>query len=70
MRCRCQACSPDDVGPTYTEAHRFACEVRDVAGLDDNPARAAYLKLVEKHRGANAAQRLRDAVWKQMRAIA
>lgn len=28
--CLCPACSPDNIGPTYTPEYRLACEAREV----------------------------------------
>lgn len=52
--------------PTWTEAHRHACEVREVLTWPRDK-RLRYYGLVEKTRGTQAATRLRDAVnatWK------
>jgi hypothetical protein len=51
-------------GPTYTEAHRHACEVRYVLAMPDKNRRRAYLEGVEKARGKSAADRLREGVMK------
>ena len=56
---------------TYTEIeamepHRHACEVRWVAALPSHRERHAFLAGVEKHRGKDAAQRLRVDVWQAM----
>lgn len=61
--CRCDSCCPDAPDPKATESFRHACEVRYVSGLPSNPARKAYLELVERARGKVAAQRLRLDVW-------
>lgn len=52
---------------TYTEAHRHACEVRYVAALPSDEARAAYLAGVRESRGTDAYQMLRRDVWKVLR---
>lgn len=54
----------NDRGPTYSEEHRHACEVRYVVSLPDKHKRRAHLDAVEKLRGKAAAQRLRDDVLK------
>lgn len=54
----------NDRGPTYTEEHRHACEVRYVLAMPDKQARRAYLDGVEKKRGKQAADMLRDDVLK------
>ncbi len=43
--------------------HRHECEVRYVAGLASNDARASYLFGVRAKRGEEAAARLRLAAW-------
>ena len=54
----------DPRGPTYSERHRHACEVRYVLAMPNKERRRAYLDAVEKLRGKAAAQRLRDDVLK------
>lgn len=49
------------------EPHRFACEARHVAALPSDQARADYLQGVAKHRGEDAAKKLRLAAWDAMR---
>ena len=51
-----------DRGPTWTEAHRHACEVRYVMGMPTRDQRAGFLDGVERRRGKPAADRLRDDV--------
>ena len=63
MICHCPQCSANQL-PSYTEAHRRACEIRFLAGLDSDARRAEYLKGAEEHRGAAAAQELRRDVWR------
>ena len=53
--------------PNDSEAHRRACEARWLAGLPTDAARADYLALVEKHRGAELANRLRRDAWNILR---
>lgn len=48
------------------EKHRADCEARYVAGLADDEARCDYLELVEKKRGAAAANGLRREAWRIM----
>lgn len=42
MQCQCEYCA-ETPGPTYTEAHRHACEVRYAASLPSKDARRRYL---------------------------
>lgn len=65
--CLCEACQPDNPGPTYTEAFRHQCECRAVARMATNAERKAYLIGIEKRRGAEAAQTMRMDVWKLIR---
>jgi hypothetical protein len=65
--CLCPACT-DTPAPTYTEAHRHACEVQMVVDMYGKAERTKYLVLVREHRGIDAAKRLRnDAIvaWKR-----
>lgn len=64
-KCRCVTCLPP--GPTYSEAHRAACEARWVAALPTHGDRRAYLERVARRRGQAAADRLRQAAWGAMR---
>lgn len=48
-------------------AYLYECEVRYVAELKSNDYRAAYLGLVAKARGKEAADRLRNDTWSLMR---
>jgi hypothetical protein len=48
--------------PTWTEAHRHACEVRYVVNMPTREARRDYLEGVTKKRGEPAGQALADAV--------
>lgn len=54
--------SPHEARPTWTEAHRHACEVRYVRAMRWDAEREDYLTGVAKQRGAAAAQRLRRDV--------
>jgi hypothetical protein len=61
----------DPRGFDYTEAHRHACEVRFVCALPTRPERAEYLDGVDKRRGLDAGQRLRQDVlteWRRLHA--
>lgn len=49
---------------------RHECEVRYVANLGSNEARAAYLALVSGARGQAAAKRLRVDAWALMKGAA
>jgi hypothetical protein len=60
--------SDDARGPTYTEAHRHACEVRYVLAMPDKNRRRAYLAGVEKARGKPAADRLRTDILNEWKA--
>lgn len=66
--CRCPSCSQSPL-PTYTEKFRMECEIRSVVALPSNEGRRAYLELVEKRRGVNAAEHIRQAVWKALKEI-
>ncbi len=57
--CRCDGCCPSDPLPTWTEAHRHACEARWLAGFETNERRAGYLAGVLVARGKPAYERLR-----------
>lgn len=62
----------DDIGDLanpfdQVEQYRHECEVRTVAGWETDMQRANFLALVEKRRGAAAAQRLRLDVWELMK---
>lgn len=48
--CRCPACSPDPL-PTFTEAHRFACELRHLIAMPTGNDRSRYLAGVREKRG-------------------
>jgi hypothetical protein len=48
---------------THSEEHRHACEVRAVLAMPTGQ-RKVFLDLVEKKRGAAAAQQLRNAVYR------
>jgi hypothetical protein len=65
--CRCEDCAPTDPAPTYTRAHRHACEVRHVAGMRTNKDRAAYLAAVATKRSVGEAARLREDAWAMMK---
>jgi hypothetical protein len=67
--CACEACQPSAPAPTYTEAHRAACEARHVASMDTHRDRREYLGGVKKARGADAAEALRVAAWRVMRGV-
>lgn len=67
--CRCESCAPGDPAPTYTEAHRHACEVRFVISLPSNERRKAYLEAVADFRGHEAYQRLRRDAWNALQAL-
>lgn len=58
MPCYCPNCSSEPQ-PTYTEAWRHACEVRDVASMSQ-AARARYLDLVRDNRGPEAMARIME----------
>lgn len=66
--CRCDGCCPSDPLPTWTEAHRHACEARWLAGFDTNTHRASYLAGVLVARGRAAYERLRADTFAAMRA--
>lgn len=53
MACRCPQCTPTP-GPTWTERHRHACEVRAICAMGEG-ARKDYLSMVEQKRGHTAA---------------
>ena len=57
--CECATCRAG--GPTYTEAHRAACEARAVAQMADE-ARGTYLERVRGIRGDAAHAALMDAL--------
>lgn len=61
MTCRCAFCTPD-VAPTYTEAHRHACEVRYVVAMLTGFDRSRYLRGVGEERGKQARERIVDAL--------
>jgi hypothetical protein len=63
-------CSPDDIGPTFSEEFRSACEARYVANLGTNEERTAFLSGVAARRGVAAADQLRRGAWAAMRAAA
>jgi len=65
--CRCEDCAPENPELTYTRAHRHACEVRHVAGMPTNKARAAYLAAVATKRSEGEAARLREDTWAHMK---
>lgn len=69
MACLCEQCSPSDPAPTYTEAHRHACEGRYVANLESNEQRKAYLEGVESKRGHEDYERLRRDAWTALKAL-
>lgn len=50
-----------------SEEHRAACEARYVADMQDDETRAGFLAAVEKKRGREAAQALRNAAWQVIR---
>lgn len=60
MRCYCPACT-DEPRPTYTEAHRHACEVAMVVDMPGRRERVAYFAMVRDKRGSVAARELRAA---------
>lgn len=60
VACMCEACAVIPA-PTWTQAHREACEVRQVMRWD-KPKRAEYFESVERQRGRAARARLMDAV--------
>lgn len=60
--CWCENCAKQP-RETWTMKHRHECEVRYVAGLASNDARASYLFGVRAKRGEEAAARLRLAAW-------
>ena len=64
--CFCPQCTPDPA-PTYTEAHRHACEVRHVADLPSDAERSRYLVLVREARGEATSTNLRTAAWMEMK---
>jgi len=53
-----------------TEQYRHACEVRAIAKMANDATRRFYLEGVAKHRGKDAAQKLREDVWRLMREAA
>lgn len=60
VACMCEACAVIPA-PTWTQAYRVACEVRQVMQWD-KPTRADYFERVERSRGRKARVRLMDAV--------
>lgn len=50
------------LGLLESERFRESCEVRHVLAIHGSERRRAYLDQCEKHRGKEAADRLRDAV--------
>lgn len=58
--------APQETRPTYTEAHRRACEARLVLSWP-LAKRRAYLQDIERTRGAQSAQSLRDEIQTQWR---
>lgn len=63
MNCSCESCSSAPE-PTYTEAHRHACEVRYVAAMT-HERRLAYLtgeRSVASIRGREACQRIIESL--------
>lgn len=56
----------EEAARAEVERFRNACEVRTVAGLESDAARAEFLADVAKKRGNEAAQRLRRDVWQYM----
>lgn len=60
MPCYCPACT-DRQRRTYTPEYRHACEVQFVIALGARERRLAFFRLVVKHRGEEAAKRLRAA---------
>lgn len=61
MTCLCELCRSENPAPTWTEAHRLACEVRSILSmpLED---RRRFLRIVERERGQEATQRLKNAL--------
>ena len=62
--------SNDNLGETYSEAYRHTCEVASVVRMyrekgGDHVKK--YLLQVEKHRGSEAAARLRETALAQVR---
>lgn len=58
------------LGETYSEAHRFKCEVDSVVRMyreRGGNAVKSYLLQVEKHRGSDASARLREEALAQVR---
>lgn len=56
---------------TYSEAWRHECEIRFVLAMPSRERRAAYLELIEKHRGKAAADRMKEElmrVWNEQKA--
>ena len=51
------------VSDKSSEEWRHETEARHVANLPDDRARQDYLKGVRKHRGEDAARKLRAAAW-------
>lgn len=67
MPCHCKDCA-EELVQTYSEAHRHACEVRDVMRRFRTKAQiAGYLEGVEKRRGFDAMQKLRMDLLKAWR---
>ena len=52
-----------------TEAHRHACEVKFVAQMDEE-RRRKFFEGVDKKRSREAAKKLREDVWKIVKAYA
>ena len=66
MECHSDA----NLGETYSEAHRHKCEVASVVRMyreRGGNAVKSYLLQVEKHRGSDAAARLREEALAQVR---
>ena len=66
MECHSDA----DLGETYSEAHRFKCEVASVVRMYHKHGGdfvKKFILQVEKHRGSEAAARLREEALAQVR---
>ena len=60
----------DNLGETYSDAYKQQCEVESVVRMyrtKGGDAVKKFLLLVEKHRGSEAAERLRNAALAQVR---
>ena len=62
-----RAAAMNEPGGNDSEWYRAECEARTAAAWATDEERADFLKLVEKHRGPEAAQALRRDIWHVMK---